>query len=159
MDLEMHHASNEHDQMQLQYYKKLQSCLKMGNSHTLNPDNLKLMAYFSALFCAETLGLPLPTANANGNLFLTFLEIIVGFDKMKKDEADIRNILSQIYQKYVNYKQESKEIIILNSKLLELVINNPGCMETLNFVNKEFRTQLLPLNLKLGFKIKIRSKE
>ncbi len=147
LDLENHCCVREENLKQLKLYEALIDNLRQNNAKKLNVYNLKSQAYFSVLFCAETFGLSPSKANRNGNPLLKFLEIIIGFDKNKKDKSEIRNTSSQSYQKYTDYKESTPEIKSLIT-LLEESNHNRGCNSTLQSLNKKFQSTLLRLNLR-----------
>ena len=130
------------NQEELLLYNQLLSRLRTGNGQELNSYNLRTQAYFSVMFCAQTLGLAPNKRRKDGNPLLSLLEILLGLDESDRDEGDVRNSMSQIYVAYKQHIEATMNKILVDELLTECR-NNQECFSTIRMSNIKFQSSLL----------------
>lgn len=126
---------------QLIHYKNLKEKLTFRKGSELYSHHLKDQACFSALFCAESLGLSAPSLNRDGNPLLKFLMIIQGLNFSNIPKSDLKNRMSKLYHKYTKFKHNIPELQTKLTACLKEIEHNDN-FEMIKNANKCLQSNL-----------------
>lgn len=138
IDISAYKNEIEKSKTKLIQYQSDISRLNLQRGRKLNSNRFIESGYLATLFCAETLGLPIPK-NKEKNPYITLLDVLSGLSK-EKDIGDVRHQFSNTYQKYDQFKNSRFRPFI--NELLNAA-HQDRSLENIRTINKNFQKKFL----------------